>query len=164
MCVVDKLLHRILSFLPPWSNRAHRATHAHVQLQSYLSQYRSLWTAKCGITESAMLACPWVSSHSALQHPTVIPCRSPPLSNPHCPPPPFTPPSLPLAHLPHAAHPLYDLDEHRGPVAKRLGEDLQQHALVVLVHQDAQFLNLPAGTRGGVQEGGTRNESGHAGC
>jgi hypothetical protein len=37
-------------------------------------------------------------------------------------------------------HYLNDLEEHSGSVADRLGEDLQQRALVVAVDQDAQLL------------------------
>jgi len=42
--------------------------------------------------------------------------------------------------LGHAAHALDDLDEERRAVAERLGEDLQQNALLVGVCQHAQLL------------------------
>ena len=37
--------------------------------------------------------------------------------------------------------PLDDLDEDGGPVLHRLGEDLQQVAVVVIVDQDLEFLD-----------------------
>src|SRR5699024_8546296 len=40
------------------------------------------------------------------------------------------------------AVPLDQLEEHRRPVAQRLGEDLEQVAVLVTVHQDAALLQL----------------------
>src|SRR6202008_2741947 len=43
---------------------------------------------------------------------------------------------------PFRAVPLDQLEEHRGPVLHRLGEDLQQVAVLVAVHEDLPLLQL----------------------
>src|SRR5579863_2560804 len=44
--------------------------------------------------------------------------------------------------------PLDQLEEHRGPVLDRLGEDLQQVPVLVPVRQDAQLAQLTGGDAG----------------